>query len=46
MTGGITEVSGVEFIDRGYENLVFNLSSLGAEVWREMRNKVPNNRQC
>lgn len=35
MTGGITEVSGVEFIDRGYENLVFNLSSLGAEVWRE-----------
>ncbi|NEW07598.1 UDP-N-acetylglucosamine 1-carboxyvinyltransferase [Paenibacillus sp. SYP-B3998] len=33
--GGITEVSGVEFIDRGYENLVFNLSSLGAEVWRE-----------
>lgn len=35
MTGGVTEVSGVEFIDRGYENLVFNLSSLGAEVWRE-----------
>lgn len=34
-TGGVTEVSGVEFIDRGYENLVFNLSSLGAEVWRE-----------
>ncbi|MDR6554466.1 UDP-N-acetylglucosamine 1-carboxyvinyltransferase [Paenibacillus qinlingensis] len=35
MTGGVTEVSGVEYIDRGYENLVFNLSSLGAEVWRE-----------
>ncbi|MNX95244.1 UDP-N-acetylglucosamine 1-carboxyvinyltransferase 2 [compost metagenome] len=35
MNGGITEVSGVEYIDRGYENLVFNLSSLGAEVWRE-----------
>ncbi|MCD1259969.1 UDP-N-acetylglucosamine 1-carboxyvinyltransferase [Paenibacillus athensensis] len=34
-TGGVTEVSGVEFIDRGYENLVFNLSALGAEVWRE-----------
>lgn len=33
--GGITEVSGVEYIDRGYENLVFNLSALGAEVWRE-----------
>jgi UDP-N-acetylglucosamine 1-carboxyvinyltransferase len=33
--GGITEVTGVEYIDRGYENLVTNLSSLGAEVWRE-----------
>lgn len=31
---GITEVSGVEFIDRGYENLVENLTSLGAEIWR------------
>jgi len=34
-TGSVTEVSGVEFIDRGYDNLVFNLSALGAEVWRE-----------
>lgn len=32
---GITEVTGVEFIDRGYDNLVTNLRSLGAEVWRE-----------
>ncbi|UQZ34299.1 UDP-N-acetylglucosamine 1-carboxyvinyltransferase [Paenibacillus sp. PK3_47] len=32
---GITEVTGVEFIDRGYDNLVPNLRSLGAEVWRE-----------
>lgn len=32
---GVTEVSGVEFIDRGYDNLVTNLRSLGAEVWRE-----------
>ncbi|TCZ78940.1 UDP-N-acetylglucosamine 1-carboxyvinyltransferase [Paenibacillus albiflavus] len=32
---GITEVSGVEFIERGYENLVENLTSLGAEIWRE-----------
>jgi UDP-N-acetylglucosamine 1-carboxyvinyltransferase len=32
---GITEVSGVEYIDRGYENLVSNLTQLGAEIWRE-----------
>lgn len=32
---GITEVTGVEYIDRGYDNLVSNLRSLGAEVWRE-----------
>ncbi|MNI21353.1 UDP-N-acetylglucosamine 1-carboxyvinyltransferase 2 [compost metagenome] len=33
--GGITAVSGVEFIDRGYDNLVENLRSLGADVWRQ-----------
>lgn len=33
--GGVTEVSGVEFIDRGYDNLVSNLSMLGAEIWRQ-----------
>ncbi|MFD2412852.1 UDP-N-acetylglucosamine 1-carboxyvinyltransferase [Paenibacillus rhizoplanae] len=32
---GITEVTGVEYIDRGYDNLVSNLRSLGADVWRE-----------
>ncbi|WP_150275782.1 UDP-N-acetylglucosamine 1-carboxyvinyltransferase [Paenibacillus tepidiphilus] len=32
---GITEVTGVEFIDRGYDNLVGNLRQMGAEVWRE-----------
>ncbi|MHA6534551.1 UDP-N-acetylglucosamine 1-carboxyvinyltransferase [Paenibacillus sp. BAC0078] len=32
---GITEVTGVEYIDRGYDNLVTNLRNLGAEVWRE-----------
>ncbi|WP_379164304.1 UDP-N-acetylglucosamine 1-carboxyvinyltransferase [Paenibacillus sp. sgz5001063] len=32
---GITEVTGVEYIDRGYDNLVSNLRTLGAEVWRE-----------
>ncbi|WP_106769468.1 UDP-N-acetylglucosamine 1-carboxyvinyltransferase [Paenibacillus faecalis] len=32
---GVTEVSGVEFIDRGYDHLVTNLRQLGADVWRE-----------
>ncbi|SEU31930.1 UDP-N-acetylglucosamine 1-carboxyvinyltransferase [Paenibacillus sp. NFR01] len=32
---GVTEVTGVEYIDRGYDNLVSNLRNLGAEVWRE-----------
>lgn len=32
---GITEVTGVEYIDRGYDHLVRNLRMLGADVWRE-----------
>ncbi|WP_223069364.1 UDP-N-acetylglucosamine 1-carboxyvinyltransferase [Paenibacillus caui] len=32
---GITEVSGVEYIDRGYDHLVSNLRALGADVWRQ-----------
>lgn len=32
---GVTEVSGVEFIDRGYDNIVENFRHLGAELWRE-----------
>lgn len=32
---GVTEISGTEYIYRGYENLVANLRSLGAEVWEE-----------
>lgn len=32
---GVTEITGVEYIDRGYDRLVINLSNLGAEVWRE-----------
>ncbi|MCR2807782.1 UDP-N-acetylglucosamine 1-carboxyvinyltransferase [Paenibacillus soyae] len=32
---GVTEITGVEYIDRGYDHLVENLTSLGAEVWRE-----------
>ncbi|MEC0213206.1 UDP-N-acetylglucosamine 1-carboxyvinyltransferase [Paenibacillus ehimensis] len=32
---GVTEITGVEYIDRGYDHLVTNLSNLGAEVWRK-----------
>lgn len=32
---GITEITGVEYIQRGYENLVENLNNLGANVWME-----------
>ena len=32
---GVTEITGVEYIDRGYDNLVENLRRLGADVWRE-----------
>lgn len=32
---GITEITGVEYIDRGYDRLVENLCAMGAEVWRE-----------
>lgn len=31
----VTEITGLEYIDRGYENLVDNLRSLGADVCRE-----------
>lgn len=32
---GVTEVTGLEHIDRGYEKLVSKLSGLGANIWRE-----------
>jgi UDP-N-acetylglucosamine 1-carboxyvinyltransferase len=32
---GVTEVSGLDYIDRGYSQLVEKLSSLGAKIWRE-----------
>ncbi|MBY6037377.1 UDP-N-acetylglucosamine 1-carboxyvinyltransferase [Fictibacillus nanhaiensis] len=35
MAEGITEISGLEHIDRGYESLVDKLKGLGAKVWRE-----------
>jgi len=31
--GGVTEISGFEFIRRGYDRLIDNLTQLGAEVW-------------
>lgn len=35
VSNGVTEVNGVEYIDRGYDFLVDHLSRLGAEIWRE-----------
>nr|MBU6863590.1 UDP-N-acetylglucosamine 1-carboxyvinyltransferase [Streptococcus oralis] len=35
MADGITEVTGLEHIDRGYENIVDKLKGLGANIWRE-----------
>ncbi|UZH05498.1 UDP-N-acetylglucosamine 1-carboxyvinyltransferase [Heyndrickxia coagulans] len=35
MAEGVTEVTGVEHIDRGYSCLVEKLTGLGAAVWRE-----------
>jgi UDP-N-acetylglucosamine 1-carboxyvinyltransferase len=36
---GITEVTGLEHIDRGYSHLVEKLNGLGATVWREALTK-------
>ncbi|HET7657466.1 MAG TPA: UDP-N-acetylglucosamine 1-carboxyvinyltransferase [Bacillales bacterium] len=38
MADGITEISGLEYIDRGYSGLVEKLSGLGAKIWREDTN--------
>ena len=35
MADGITEVTGLEHIDRGYSHIVDKLSGLGATIWRE-----------
>ncbi|WP_153126983.1 UDP-N-acetylglucosamine 1-carboxyvinyltransferase [Peribacillus tepidiphilus] len=35
MAEGITEITGIEHIDRGYSHLVDKLSGLGATIWRE-----------
>ncbi|WP_054861229.1 UDP-N-acetylglucosamine 1-carboxyvinyltransferase [Gracilibacillus sp. JCM 18860] len=33
--GGVTEITGVEHIDRGYANITDKLRQLGANIWRE-----------
>ncbi|MBM0065824.1 UDP-N-acetylglucosamine 1-carboxyvinyltransferase [Alkalicoccobacillus gibsonii] len=35
MANGVTELSGLEHVDRGYENLEEKLVGLGARIWRE-----------
>ncbi|PAQ15267.1 UDP-N-acetylglucosamine 1-carboxyvinyltransferase [Bacillus sp. FJAT-42315] len=35
MAEGVTEITGLEHIDRGYSRLVEKLSDIGAELWRE-----------
>lgn len=39
MAEGITEVTGLEHIDRGYSQLVEKLNGLGATIWREKMTK-------
>ncbi|MBA4536614.1 UDP-N-acetylglucosamine 1-carboxyvinyltransferase [Bacillus aquiflavi] len=36
---GITEVTGIEHIDRGYSHIVEKLNGLGATIWREKLTK-------
>ncbi len=35
MADGITEITGLDHIDRGYANIAEKLADLGAKVWRE-----------
>lgn len=35
MANGVTEITGVDHIDRGYEQITEKLSELGARIWRE-----------
>ena len=39
MAEGVTEVTGLEHIDRGYSDLVEKLNGLGATIWREALTK-------
>jgi len=46
MAKNTTEVTGVEHIDRGYENLVAKLKGLGAKIWREEWETDEKRTQC
>ncbi|WP_066189016.1 MULTISPECIES: UDP-N-acetylglucosamine 1-carboxyvinyltransferase [Gracilibacillus] len=35
LANGVTEITGVDHIDRGYANITEKLKSLGANIWRE-----------
>ena len=35
MADGITEITEIDHIDRGYEDITENLRRLGAKIWRE-----------
>ena len=35
MANGLTEITGVEHIDRGYSYIVEKMTGLGANIWRE-----------
>ncbi|MBP2076239.1 UDP-N-acetylglucosamine 1-carboxyvinyltransferase [Oceanobacillus polygoni] len=35
MANGVTEITGVDHIDRGYEKITEKLTSLGANIWRK-----------
>lgn len=35
MAEGVTEITGLEHIDRGYEHMTKKLTQLGAKIWRE-----------
>ncbi|MBP2242517.1 UDP-N-acetylglucosamine 1-carboxyvinyltransferase [Cytobacillus eiseniae] len=39
MAEGVTEITGVDHIDRGYSHLVEKLNGLGATIWRENLSK-------
>lgn len=34
--GGATEISGMSYIERGYDRIIENLTELGAEIWKEV----------
>lgn len=39
MADGITEITGIEHIERGYENITMKLENLGAKIWKEEMSK-------